>query len=111
MFFIRLIVLNQSYQSSKKDNNLLFLDCFSCILCYFCRYKQTDKEILMINIRVEDNNFSQSFVDFARTLPYVTVEETLPRRRTMAEAVAECGGHTVDEFVNELKARIDKWED
>jgi len=65
----------------------------------------------MIYMRVEDNNFSQSFVDFARTLPYVTVEEPMPRKRTMAEAAAECGGHSVTEFVNELKARIDKWED
>ena len=65
----------------------------------------------MINIVVEDHVLSQSFVDFARTLPYVRVEETMPRKRTMAEAIAECGGHTVDEFISELKARIDKWED
>ena len=64
----------------------------------------------MIYLRVEDNNFSQSFVDFARTLPYVTVEETMPRKRTMAEAVAECGGVcTVDDFFDELNERIDKW--
>ena len=64
----------------------------------------------MIYMRVEDNNFSQSFVDFARTLPYVTVEEPMPRKRTMAEAVAECGGVcTVDEFFDELNERIEKW--
>jgi len=63
----------------------------------------------MIYMRVEDNNFSQSFVDFARTLPYVTVDEPMPRKRTMAEAVAECGGHTVDEFTNELKRQLNAY--
>jgi hypothetical protein len=63
----------------------------------------------MIYMRVEDNHLSQSFVDFARTLPYVTVEDTLPRRRTMAEAVAECGGHTVDEFTGELKRQLNAY--
>jgi len=63
----------------------------------------------MINIIVEDNVLSQSFVDFARTLPYVRVEETIPRRRTMAQAVAECGGHTVDEFTQELKRQLNEY--
>jgi len=65
----------------------------------------------MINIIVEDNLLSQSFVDFARTLPYVRVEETMPKKRTLAEAAAECGGVcSVDEFFDELNERIEKWE-
>ena len=63
----------------------------------------------MTNIIVEDHVLSQSFVDFARTLPYVRVEETVPKKRTMAEAVAECGGHTVDEFTNELKRQLNAY--
>jgi len=63
----------------------------------------------MINIIVEDHVLSQSFVDFARTLPYVRVEETIPRKRTMAEAIAECGGHTVDEFTAELKRQLNAY--
>jgi len=63
----------------------------------------------MINIIVEDNVLSQSFVNFARTLPYVTVEDTMPKKRTMAEAIAQCGGHTVDEFIGELNRQLDEY--
>ena len=63
----------------------------------------------MINIIVEDNVLSQSFVNFARTLPYVTVEDTMPKKRTMAEAIAKCGGHTVDEFIGELNRQLNEY--
>ena len=60
------------------------------------------------NIRITDNSAgAQKFIEYARNLPFTVIEEpTTPKRRTMAEAVAECGGHTVDEFISELRCQV-----
>jgi len=53
---------------------------------------------------------AQQFVEFARTLPFTTVMNE-KKKMSFEEACAECGAVTVDAFIDELNARIEKWSD
>jgi hypothetical protein len=54
-----------------------------------------------------DSTQAKQFVEFARTLPFITniIE---PKKQSFEEACAECDAVTVDEFFDELNARIEK---
>ena len=60
------------------------------------------------NIRITDNSVgAQSFLEFARNLPFLEIEEEpTPRKRTFEEAVAECNGRPASEFFDELRRQI-----
>ena len=66
----------------------------------------------MTTLRITDNSAgAQNFLEYARNLPFIEVEEqATPRKRTVADALAD-GGVTVDVFFDKLDALIDKWED
>ena len=50
-----------------------------------------------------------NFIEYARTLPFTTVVEE--KKQSFEEACAECNSISVDEFINELNSRIEKWTD
>lgn len=49
----------------------------------------------------EDSPEARKFLEFAKTLPFV--EEKEEKKQTFAEAVAECNGRPVSEFITEVK--------
>ena len=64
----------------------------------------------MATMIIEDKSVqAMQFIKFARTLPYATIVES--GNKNYEEACAECGAVTVDDFFDELNARIDKWPD
>ena len=64
----------------------------------------------MTTMIIDDNSVqAKEFINFVRTLPFTTIVE--PAKKSFKEAVAECNGITVDEFIDELDALIEKWPD
>jgi len=57
-----------------------------------------------------DSPQAQQFVEFARTLPFTTILRDA-KRMGFEEACAECKAVTIDDFFDELNARIEKWPD
>jgi len=63
----------------------------------------------MTTVLIEDNHVqAKSFVEYARTLPFVTV--VTEKKKHFEEACQECNAVTVDTFFDELNSRIEKWE-
>ena len=59
----------------------------------------------MTTVIVKDTGIqARKFVEYARTLPFITVVEE--KKKSFEEAVAECNGVSVDEFFDELDERI-----
>jgi len=70
--------------------------------------KRRDMTTIVIN---DNTQQAKQFIKHARTLPFTTVEEE--KAKTLSawdQAIAE-GAVSVDEFIDELKARIAKWPD
>jgi len=60
----------------------------------------------MATIIIEENNpQAKTFLEYTRTLPFVTVVESFE------EAAAECDAISVDVFFDELNSKIEKWTD
>jgi len=59
-------------------------------------------------IIIEENSpQAKIFLEYTRTLPFVTVVEA--NRKNFKEAAAECDAVSVDNFFDELNYRIEKW--
>ena len=64
----------------------------------------------MTTVIIKDNSAqAQSFVEYARTLPFATI--VAEKKKSFEEACKECNAITVDEFFDELNSRIEKWAD
>ena len=64
----------------------------------------------MTTVVFNDNSYqAQQLLNFISTLPFVTIVEE--KKKSFAEAAAECNAISVREFTNELRARIEKWSD
>ena len=63
----------------------------------------------MKTIMYNDSSFqAQQLLNYISTLPFATIIDE--KKKSFAEAVAECNAISVDEFFDELNARIEKWE-
>ena len=63
----------------------------------------------MKTIVYNDSSFqAQQLLNYISTLPFATIIDE--KKKSFAEAVAECNAISVDEFFDELNARIEKWE-
>ena len=64
----------------------------------------------MKTIVYNDSSFqAQQLLNYISTLPFATIIDE--NKKSFAEAAAECNAISVDEFFDELNARIEKWED
>ena len=54
---------------------------------------------------------AKHFVKFARTLPFATVMEDKPTKKSVWETAIAEGAIMPEEFFDELNARIEKWHD
>ena len=64
----------------------------------------------MKTIMYNDSSFqAQQLLNYISTLPFATIIDE--KKKSFAEAAAECNAISVDEFFDELNARIEKWED
>jgi len=62
----------------------------------------------MTTVFIEENTpEAKTFLEYTRTLPFVTVVEA--PKKSFEEAVAECDAVSVDAFFDELDSRIEKW--
>ena len=63
----------------------------------------------MKTIMYNDSSFqAQQLLNYISTLPFATIIDE--NKKSFAEAAAECNAISVDEFFDELNARIEKWE-
>ena len=63
----------------------------------------------MATVFVEENTpEAKIFLEYTRTLPFVTIVET--KKKSFEEAAAECDAVSVDTFFDELDSRIEKWD-
>ncbi len=64
----------------------------------------------MTTVIIKDNSIqAKMFVEYARTLPFITVVED--KHKNFKEAATACNAVSVDAFFDELNARIEKWPD
>ena len=64
----------------------------------------------MTTIRItENNNVSQKFIEYARSLPFVAVEETTQKKMTFEEASVKYNCISVDEFTDKLNLSIKEY--
>jgi hypothetical protein len=53
----------------------------------------------------------KQYLQYTRTLSFATVVDSGAKRKSFREASAQCNAVSVDEFFDELNARIEKWLD
>lgn len=65
---------------------------------------------IMTTIRITENNsVSQRFIEYARSLPFVAVEETTQKKMTFEEASVKYNCISVDEFTDKLNLSIKEY--
>ena len=64
----------------------------------------------MTTVIIEENTpEAKTFLEYTRTLPFVTIIEA--KKKSFEEAAAECDAISIDAFFDELNSRIEKWDD
>ncbi|MCC8089198.1 MAG: hypothetical protein LIO79_08060 [Rikenellaceae bacterium] len=64
----------------------------------------------MVKFIIDDESpGAKEFIEFSRTLPYVTVIQE--KNKSFQEAVDECNAVSVNVFLDELNRRIETWPD
>ncbi|MDR2586203.1 MAG: hypothetical protein LBC84_08315 [Prevotellaceae bacterium] len=64
----------------------------------------------MVTVIIKDQTAeARKFVEHVSTLPFATIVRE--KKKSFQEACADCKAVSVDSFVDELSARIEKWPD
>ncbi len=64
----------------------------------------------MTTVYIDDSNpQAKKYLQYTRTLPFVTVKRERTKKKSVWQQALDDGAVTVDEFFDELNARIAKW--
>ncbi|MDR2912981.1 MAG: hypothetical protein LBV38_06835 [Alistipes sp.] len=67
---------------------------------------------MIANVKIDlSDPMAAGFLQYARTLPFATVDGEGKSAKSAWQKAIDEGAATVDEFVDEMKARIAKWPD
>jgi hypothetical protein len=75
---------------------------------YICK-----KDIAMTaNVKIDlSNPMALPLLGYLESLPFIEVKRGKPKSGSVWQQALDEGAVTVDEFVDEMKARIEKWPD